>query len=212
MAIRPDYKKKYTRSEYADLVRQEEYANNPLKVIQDYLSHPMGQTPSDLMTDELIREQLDAGIPVDQVAALVPSNPEPAYSPQKEPDPDPKTTISKYWYYAGAGLLALLAAGPLYRMSAPQKGSRKRSKGYTYDEKVAVSLDAASANVASLAVSMGPVIAFPASYIAVQMMEDHDMITKGLGNAVQTLMATMAAGQVAEGAGSIISSIVKAVA
>ena len=164
----------------------------------------MGQTPSDLMTDELIREQIDAGIPLDQVAALVPSNPEPAYSPQKEPDPDPKTTISKYWYYAGAGLLALLAAGPLYRMSAPQKGSRKRSKGYTYDEKVADSLDAASVNATRVLASLAPAMGIPISYIGVQMMEDHDMITKGLGDAVQTLITTAAAGQLATGLGGLI--------
>ena len=94
-------------------------------------------------------------------------------------------------------LLILLAAGPLYRMSAPQKASRKAAKGFKYDEKVGDSLDAMSANAVRLMASVGPAIGLPASYIGVQMMEDHDMITKGLGDAVQTLITTAAAGGVA---------------
>jgi hypothetical protein len=44
----------------------------------------------------------------------------------------------------------------------------------------------------------------PISYIGVQMMEDHGMITKGLGDAVQTLITTAAAGQVLSGLTGLI--------
>jgi type II secretory pathway pseudopilin PulG len=116
-------------------------------------------------------------------------------------NPEPKTVMNPAWYYVGVGLVALLGAGAMYRLAtAPRKG-KKASKR---DEDLAMALDATSANATRVIAALAPVAAFPAAYIGVQMMEDHGMITKGLGNAAQTLMT----GQVA---GGLLGTIAKLV-
>jgi len=200
MAVRPNYKKRYTREEYDELQAQEAlaaglprfYAGLSSLLMDPYLK--MATTPAlnpvEVAQNEL-RETITAAAGIDTT------------------DATDKTAVSKYWYYAGVGLIALMAAGPLYRLSATTTGkaSRKRAKASTFNEQTAASLDAASVNATRVLASLAPAMGLPIAYIGVQMMEDHGMITKGLGDAAQTLLTVSASGQLIQGVGSLAGAI-----
>lgn len=194
MAVRPGYKRRYTSEEYKELQRQEAIAQIPFEIAAAaILPSDRVLTPSGFAEDLVEKVAADLGI--------------------DGSDDIPKTAVSRYWLYAGAGLIALLAAGPIYRLAAtqahttPKKGSRKRSKAYTFNEQTAASLDAASLNATRVIASLAPAVALPVSYIGVQMMEDHGMITKGLGDAVQTLITVSASGQALSGVASLAGAV-----
>ena len=193
MAIRPDYKKRYTREEYEELVRQERNA----ALLPEIIAAAVGTNPlqNPVAVSEEFQRQLTEKVAADLNIDTT--------------DDTKKTAVSKYWYYAGVGLIALMAAGPLYRLSATTTGkaSRKRSKASTFNEQTATSLDAASVNATRVLASLAPAMGLPIAYIGVQMMEDHGMITKGLGDAAQTLLTVSASGQLIQGVGSLAGAI-----
>jgi len=193
MAVRPNYKKRYTREEYEELVRQERNA----ALLPEIIAAAVGTNPlqNPVAVSEEFQRQLTEKVAADLNIDTT--------------DDTKKTAVSKYWYYAGVGLIALMAAGPLYRLSATTTGkaSRKRSKAYTFNEQTAASLDAASVNATRVLASLAPAMGLPIAYIGVQMMEDHGMITKGLGDAAQTLLTVSASGQLIQGVGSLAGAI-----
>ena len=193
MAVRPNYKKRYTREEYEELVRQERNA----ALLPEIIAAAVGTNPlqNPVAVSEEFQRQLTEKVAADLNIDTT--------------DDTKKTAVSKYWYYAGVGLIALMAAGPLYRLSATTTGkaSRKRSKASTFNEQTAASLDAASVNATRVLASLAPAMGLPIAYIGVQMMEDHGMITKGLGDAAQTLLTVSASGQLIQGVGSLAGAI-----
>ena len=87
-----------------------------------------------------------------------------------------------------AGIAAIAAAPVLYRAYKGQKGL-KNAKKQAQADKIASSLDASSERMLGLLGKLGPYAAIPAAYITVQALEDAEYITRGVGNAVQTIMA-----------------------
>ena len=102
------------------------------------------------------------------------------------------------------GGMALVAAAPtVYRVAT----SKAKGKQAAVADKVAKSLDDSSERATSLIRTFLPIIALPATYIAIDELENRKIISGGLGDATQTLIATMAAGDIVSG----LSGIVKAV-
>ena len=115
--------------------------------------------------------------------------------------------------------LAALAAGTAVIVGAPTlyialKG-RKRGKRARITEKdvmLGKSLENASTQATALAMTglASPAIAAVAAYLLIQKLEDSAFITKGLGNAAQTLLTVAAAGPAIQGIGQIAGSAFKA--
>ena len=178
MAVRPGYKKRYTREEYKELQRQEALAALPWEIASEV-------TQGDLSQQNLINT-LEGQFSIDSS------------------DTSKKTVVSQGWYVLGAALIAGLGAGAIYRLGATKKGKRASK----FDEKIAASLDLMSANIAGVMRAAAPVMAFPAAYIGVQALEDHGMISGGFGNDVQALMATTASGSLIGGLLGIVKAAI----
>ena len=111
------------------------------------------------------------------------------------------------------GFLALCAAIGVTATAAPAiyialKG-RKRGKKGKANEATYLALEGASNRVTSLLAGLAPAFAMPIAYIGVQELENKGIITKDLGNAVQSLMV---AGVVAPAIGNVIGSVVGSLA
>ena len=121
-----------------------------------------------------------------------------------ELNPAERLVRSDYLLWEAAILGGILLAPVVYRAAnAPRKGKRGQRQ-----EEIASALDSSSNRAVSLLAAIGPAIAFPAAYITVQGLENRGVISKGLGDDVQTLMATLAGGQAASG---IINAVAKAI-
>ena len=87
------------------------------------------------------------------------------------------------------GIVAAPAAYVAYTSSKKRKSAKKR-KG---EERVLSELSDASTRATSLLSAFGPAFAIPATYITVQGLENAKYISKGLGDAVQTMLTASAA-------------------
>ena len=115
--------------------------------------------------------------------------------------------------------LFLLAGGLIVGVpivyAAAVAATRKKGAPITpQQEMLGKTFENASQQATGLAITAlaTPVIAAATSYILVQKLEDAEYISKGLGNAAQTLLAVSAAGPMIQGIGAIAGSAFKAFA
>lgn len=142
------------------------------------------------------------GLPADQ------TQPTGLFGPGSVTNPVPSDTeqgIRKdFLMWEAVVLGGMIAAPVIYRAYAgSKKGKRARM-----NEDMAIALDNASARSVALLASIGPAIGFPMAYMSVQCLEDRGVITKGLGNTVQSLMAVAAAGQAASAVGGLLQTAI----
>jgi hypothetical protein len=107
-------------------------------------------------------------------------------------------------FLAIEGLVLGVAAAPaLYAFTLRRK--RKLKAG---EERLGVALENAATGVSAPVVTAlaSPAIAAAFAYLTVQKLEDAGYIQKGLGDAIQTLMAVSAAGPAISGIGNIARS------
>ena len=100
MAVRPGYKKRYTREEYNELQRQEALAAWNIET----LIHGG-------WSNEEAKKQLEANWTGAESALGIDSS-----------DTNNKTVVSQGWYVLGAALIVGLGAGAIYRLGATKKG------------------------------------------------------------------------------------------
>ncbi len=144
------------------------------------------------------------GIPYWNGEKMVVINPDGTISDVPD-DADSSTGAIAPWIALGAGTAAILGSGALYRLS---RRKTKKKALLERQERTAEALDAFSANASKVLLSMGPIIALPFAYIAVQEAKNHRLITHGLGNDVQTLIGVSAGGSLLSGLGSIVKAVV----
>jgi hypothetical protein len=110
---------------------------------------------------------------------------------------------------AGGLITGVPAAYALYTLATTKKGEklspRKEMMGRSLEN---FSSQATGAAITALA---SPVIATAAAYILIQKLEDAEYISRGLGNAAQTLLTVAAAGPAISGIGGIVGSAFKAI-
>jgi hypothetical protein len=94
------------------------------------------------------------------------------------------------------GGMALVAYAPV-AYKAYASGSRGRRRKGVQDTVVA--LDAASSRATAMITAFAPIVAMPAAYIAVDELENREIISGPLGDDVQVLIAAMASGQLVSG-------------
>ena len=114
-----------------------------------------------------------------------------------------------YLFLVAAGMI--VAAPVVYAVAVA--ATRKKGAPITpQQEMLGKTLENASSQATGLATTAlaSPVIAAAASYILVQKLEDAEYISKGLGNAAQTLLTVSAAGPAIQGIGGIVGSAFKA--
>ena len=114
-----------------------------------------------------------------------------------------------YLFLVAAGII--VAAPFIYAVAVA--ATRKKGAPITpQQEMLGKTLENASSQATGLATTAlaSPVIAAAASYILVQKLEDAEYISKGLGNAAQTLLTVSAAGPAIQGIGGIVGSAFKA--
>jgi len=106
--------------------------------------------------------------------------------------------------------LGLVAAPAIYAMT--RKKLKKARKLTPREEMIGVTVEhASSAATQLLAVSLAsPAIAAAGAYILIQKLEDAAIISRGLGNATQSLMTVAAAGPALSAIGNITSSAFRA--
>ena len=111
----------------------------------------------------------------------------------------------KFLIYEGV-ILGAAAMPALYALSLRKK--RKLKPG---EERLGVALENASNALGTLTATAiaAPVVAAGLTYITVQKMEDAELVTKGLGDAVQTLLAVSAAGPAIAGITNAASAFAK---
>ena len=102
---------------------------------------------------------------------------------------------NRFLPYLLGGMLAVAAAPTLYRAAtASSRGKRGARHG-----EIASSLESSSNRAVSLLGAFAPVVALPATYIAVDELENRGIISGPLGDDVQTLLGAMAGGQLLTG-------------
>jgi hypothetical protein len=132
----------------------------------------------------------------------------PAESPSTpEEISDSKARATRFLLAEGAILAGAVALPAAYIAYKGQKKGKK-AKRAAKDDKMLLAMNDASNRAVSLLAAIGPAVLLPVSYITVQKLEDAGVITKGLGDATQTLMTVAAAGQVASGIGSIVKAVI----
>ena len=121
---------------------------------------------------------------------------------------DPVTRAKAIYFLLGeAAILGGIAAAPtLYKALRKTRG--KGSRRGKRDAEVSDSLEGASHRATTILAALAPAIGLPLAYITVQQLENANVITKGLGDGVQTMIA---AGAVAPAIGGVASLIGKAV-
>jgi len=117
--------------------------------------------------------------------------------------PDEPWIRKDFLFWEAAVLGSIVAAPALYAAyTARRKGKRKKR-----DEKILVELNDASNRSVALLASIGPAIGFPIAYMTIQGLEARGVISKGLGNTVQTLMAGAVVGQAASSITGLIGAV-----
>lgn len=106
----------------------------------------------------------------------------------------------------------LIVGVPIAYAAVVAATRKKGAKITPQQEMVGRTLENASSQATGLCLTAlaSPVIAAAASYILVQKMEDAEYISKGLGNAAQTLLTVSAAGPAIQGIGQIAQSAFQA--
>ena len=117
--------------------------------------------------------------------------------------------LNRFLWAAG-----LIVGVPIVYAAAVAATRKKGAQITPQQEMLGKTLENASTQATGLAVTAlaSPVIAAAASYILVQKLEDAEYISKGLGNAAQTLLTVSAAGPALQGIGGIFGSAFKAFA
>lgn len=106
-----------------------------------------------------------------------------------------------------AAMVGVVAAPAIY---AAYLGSSKKRKKKLTDKQIiqgkAIENASAQATGVLMTAIAAPAIAAASAYILVQKLEDGRLITKGLGDAAQALLAVAAAGPAIQGVGQIAGS------
>jgi len=100
---------------------------------------------------------------------------------------------AKRFLLAEAALLGGIVAAPAAYVAYTGYKKRKSAKKRKQEDKVLTELSHASTRATTLLSAFGPAFAIPATYITVQGLENAKYISKGLGDAVQTLLTMSAA-------------------
>lgn len=99
--------------------------------------------------------------------------------------------------------ITLAAAPTLYRaFTKPRKGKKAKDR-----DAMAQSLDDASMRATTLAAAMLPAAGLPIAYITVQALEAKGVLSKALGDAVQTLIAAGAVAPAIGGMGDLLKAV-----
>ena len=117
----------------------------------------------------------------------------------------PQGHASTVWLYGLAGAGLAIAAAPVvysaYRASLRGKKARKAVD-------IGPSLEYASNRATTILAAMAPAIGMPIAYITIQALEDKGIIEKGLGDAVQTMIAAGVAAPAIGGALGLAAKVI----
>lgn len=108
------------------------------------------------------------------------------------------------------GALVVTAAPAMYAAAISGKGKRKR-KLTDKEAMLGKSIENASQQATGVLMTAlaSPAISAVASYLIIQKLEDGRLISKGLGDAAQTLLTVSAAGPAIQGIGGMVTSAFK---
>ena len=120
---------------------------------------------------------------------------------------DEKLIRKDFLLYEALVLGGIVGAPVIYRAAMGYRRGKKKK----VNENMALALEGSSARATALLAALGPAIGFPMAYMTVQCLEARGVISKGLGDSMQTLMAAAATGQAASGVGGLISSLTKVI-
>ena len=121
----------------------------------------------------------------------------------EEAGSEDKYIRADFLFWEAAELGSIVAAPALYAAyTARRKGKRKKR-----DDRILTELNDSSNRAVGLLASIGPAIGFPMAYMTVQCLETRGVISKGLGNTVQTLMAGAVVGQAASSITGLIGAV-----
>jgi len=121
----------------------------------------------------------------------------------EEIESDDKIIHKDFLFWEAAILGSIVAAPALYAAyTAPRKGKRKKR-----DDRILTELNDSSNRAVGLLASIGPAIGFPMAYMSIQGLEARGVISKGLGNTIQTLMAGAVVGQAASSITGLIGAV-----
>ena len=123
--------------------------------------------------------------------------------PYAAADPDPEHKTKPIFLLGTAAVLGGIAAAPLLYKAYT---SRSRGKKAKRAAEIGQEVETASNRAVMLAASLMPAIGLPVAYLGIQELEARGVISKGLGDSVQTLIA---AGAVAPAIGGITGLISK---
>jgi len=170
--------------------------------IQDFIDWATG-SGSSYGANALPSYPGDTGLVSDPMAAAPPP------IPPGETETDTSTRAgelaAKKFLYTEAAILGGICAAPALYRYATARSKGKRAKR---DALMALELDNASNRAVTLLAALGPAVVFPATYITIQKMERAKIISKGLGDAVQSLMTAMAVAPVAGAAVNLASKAI----
>jgi len=160
-------------------------------------------TPGSKIVGDLVK---DAG-PYDPLPSQ-PGESTPWYAPANKgdaPDTTGDVVAAKKFLMIEAAILGGIVAAPFVYRAALGSRKGKRAKA---DDKLLAELDMSSNRATTLLAALGPAVVFPLTYITVQKMEGAQIISKGLGDAVQSLMTAMAVAPVAGAAVNLVSKAI----
>lgn len=120
---------------------------------------------------------------------------------------------AKKFLAAEAVILGIVIGAPIgyaaySAFSSPPRKKRTKAQ-IARDERMFEAFSNASTRASSVLASFGPSFAIPATYITVQKLEDAEYITKGLGDAVQTILTTAAAAGLVGSISNMATPIIK---